>query len=58
MLLSSDPQNNILPLRDNAHDVKPLFAGGLYWAICWSDLKSNIRADLSSDPVAKACPLG
>lgn len=57
--LSSEPQNKWRPLNDNAHDVKPDVPDGeAYFAICWSDRISYKRADLSSEPVAKANPLG
>jgi len=56
--LSSLPANRNLPDTDRPHDVNPeVVFGGLYIAICWSDLISYRRADLSSEAVENPYPL-
>lgn len=57
--LSSLPQNKRRPDSESPQDVKPeVLLGGVYKAICWSDLISYSLAVLSSDPVTNALPLG
>lgn len=56
--LSSLPANRNLPDTDSPQEVNPeVEFGGLYMAICWSDLMSYKRADLSSEAVANPYPL-
>lgn len=48
-----------LPLKDKPQDVNPGFElGGLKVVICWSDLKSQSLAVLSSEAVTNDCPEG
>jgi len=58
-LKSSYPPINNRPLLENATDVMPqIILSCEYMPISWSERMSNSRQVASSEPVAKANPLG